>query len=254
MIDTHSHIYGPEYDDDRNEVVSRAKEAGVQKLLLANVDSSTVAQMLQCNAKYPNFTAMAMGLHPTSVDDNYKSELSIIEGELNKRNYAAIGEIGLDLYWDKTYQIEQEEVLKAQLDWSLQMNLPVILHIRKAYAEVFKVLNQFKGKEIRGVFHCFGGGVEEAKKALQMGFYLGIGGVLTYKNSNLGDIIKEVGIDRIVLETDAPYLSPVPLRGKRNEPKNLVYVRDKLASLFQEKIENVEKITTQNALNLFNNL
>ena len=252
MIDTHSHIYGPEYIDDRADVVSRAIEAGVSKVLLANVDASTIDEMQACHKQYPDFTAMAMGLHPTSVNDDWQTELRRVEDALRgEQTYKAIGEVGLDLYWDRTFAIEQERALEQQLDWAISLDLPVILHIRKAHAETFKVLNRFKGKTIRGVFHCFGGGVEEARKAIDMGFYLGIGGVVTYKNSNLGDIIQPFGLEHILLETDAPYLSPVPQRGKRNEPYNLVYIRDHLSSIFQIKSQKVDEITTKNAQELF---
>lgn len=252
MIDTHSHIYGPEFDEDRDDVVNRAISAGVDKVLLANVDTSTINEILSCNRQYPEFTAMAMGLHPTSVKDDWQVELRNIEDAIRGGNeYLAIGEIGLDLYWDKTYFAEQEKVLEQQLDWAISLDLPIILHIRKAYAETFKVLNKFKGKNLHGVFHCFGGGIEEAKKAVDMGFALGIGGVVTYKNSNLGEVIKPIGINHILLETDAPYLSPVPNRGKRNEPSNLVYVRDQLSSIFQINSQKVDEITTQNARQIF---
>ncbi len=253
MIDTHSHIYDPDFDSDRVEVVNRAIEAGVEKVLLANVDTSTIEQMLQCHSQYPDFTSMAMGLHPTSVKEDWLLELRNVEDALRAGDkYHAIGEIGLDLYWDKTFIAEQEKALEQQLDWAISLDLPVILHIRKAHAETFKVLNKFKGKTIRGVFHCFGGGVEEARKAVDMGFLLGIGGVVTYKNSNLGEIIAPIGINHILLETDAPYLSPVPNRGKRNEPSNLVYVRDHLGLIFHKNPQKVDEITTKNARQLFN--
>lgn len=253
MIDTHSHIYGPEFDEDRAEVITRAMEAGVERVLLANVDASTIQEMLSCHVQYPDFTSMAMGLHPTSVKEDWKVELRDVEDALRSgEKYLSVGEIGLDLYWDKTFALEQEKALEQQLDWAITLDLPVILHIRKAHAETFKVLNKFKGKTIRGVFHCFGGGVEEARKAVDMGFMLGIGGVVTYKNSNLGEIIKPIGLNHILLETDAPYLSPVPNRGKRNEPFNLVYVRNHLASIFHENSQKIDEITTKNARRLFN--
>ena len=252
MIDTHSHIYGPEFDEDRAEVIARAIESGVDKVILANVDTSTINEMLSCHRQYPDFTEMAMGLHPTSVKDDWQTELRSIEDALRGDDkYLSIGEIGLDLYWDKTYALEQEKALEQQLDWAISLDLPVILHIRKAHAETFKVLNKFKGKPLRGVFHCFGGGIEEAKKAVDMGFLLGIGGVVTYKNSNLGEIITPIGINHILLETDAPYLSPVPNRGKRNEPSNLTYIRDHLSSIFQINSQKVDEITTKNARELF---
>ena len=167
MIDTHSHIYGPEFDEDRAEVITRAMEAGVERVLLANVDASTIQEMLSCHAQYPDFTSMAMGLHPTSVKEDWKVELRNVEDALRSgEKYLSVGEIGLDLYWDKTFALEQEKALEQQLDWAISLDLPVILHIRKAHAETFKVLSKFKGKPLRGVFHCFGGGVEEAKKAV----------------------------------------------------------------------------------------
>lgn len=251
MIDTHSHIYGEEYDADRNQVIERALHSGVTHSILANVDAATIDSMVSCHKAYPDITSMAMGLHPTSVDGGWKAQLQIIENALSEEHYVAIGEVGLDLYWDKTYEQEQCLALAQQIDWAIQLDLPVIFHIRKAYAEMFQLLRQFKGAPLRGVFHCFGGGVEEAKKAVDMGFYLGIGGVLTYKNSNLGSIIKPVGLDHILLETDAPYLSPVPNRGKRNEPANLTYVADSLASIFNTSAKNIDEITSLNAANLF---
>lgn len=252
MIDTHSHIYDSDFDSDRDEVIARAMEVGVERVLLANVDTSTIESMLQCHKQYPNFTSMAMGLHPTSVKEDWQTELRNIEDALRAGNkYVSVGEIGLDLYWDKTFALEQEKVLEQQLDWAIALDLPVILHIRKAHAETFKVLSKFKGKPLRGVFHCFGGGVEEAKKAVDMGFLLGIGGVVTYKNSNLGEIIQPIGINNILLETDAPYLSPVPNRGKRNEPSNLVYICNQLSSIFQINSQKVDEITTKNARELF---
>ncbi len=252
MIDTHSHIYGEEYKDDRDEVVANAQAAGVEHIVLANVDAETIEPLLECNKTYPDFTSMAMGLHPTSMNDSYLQQLDIIGEKLfGADKFVAVGEIGIDLYWDTTYQHQQEEAFARQIDWAIELNLPIIIHVRKAYAEVLKVLNRFSGKELHGVFHCFGGGIEEAKKVVSMGFYLGIGGVVTYKNSNLGEVIKPIGLNHILLETDAPYLSPVPFRGKRNEPKNLVHINDKISSIFQEKNENVDFITTRNAKMLF---
>ncbi|MCQ2332524.1 MAG: TatD family hydrolase [Paludibacteraceae bacterium] len=251
MIDTHSHIFGPEFDDDRAEVVRRAKDAGVNKVLLANVDTNTIGQMKRCREEYPDFTAMAMGLHPTEIRDCWKDDLRQIYDELQNGDYVAVGEIGLDFYWDRNFEKEQREVMRTQMAWALEMNLPVILHIRKAYAEAFEVLSDFGNRDFHGVFHCFSGGLEEAKKAIRMGFFLGIGGVLTYKNSTLGDIIREVGLEHLLLETDAPYLAPVPYRGKRNEPAFMTAVRDKMSEIFNQNAQVVDEITTKNARNLF---
>lgn len=251
MIDTHSHIYGPEFEDDRSEVVARAKETGVEKVLLANVDLTTIEPMKQCNKDYPDFTAMAMGLHPTEVKEDWRDCLLRICNEFDCEKYVAVGEVGMDLYWDRTFEQEQKAALKEQIDWALSMDLPLILHIRKAYAETFDVLKCFGSREFRGVFHCFGGGIEEARKAIRMGFKLGIGGVVTYKNSGLPQILAEVGPERLLLETDAPYLSPVPYRGKRNEPAFMAEVRSRLGVIFGRNAQEIDEITTKNAKETF---
>lgn len=252
MVDTHSHIFEPVFDDDRQQVVDNALSSGVTRVLLANVDSTTISQMRQCAASYPQFCAMAMGLHPTSVaPETMAQELQTAQDELQQHlsDYCAVGEIGIDLYWDTTYLREQQQVFEAQLDWAKQMNLPVIIHTRKAYAETFQSLQRVRGNH--GVMHCFGGGIEEAKKAVQLGFCLGIGGVLTYKNSHLDEIIRPIGLEHLVLETDAPYLPPTPHRGKRNEPKYIPLIANKLAEIFETTIEEVDAITTQTARNYF---
>ena len=252
MIDTHSHIYGPEFDEDRKEVVQRAKEAGITKVLLANVDLTTIAPMQTMCKEYQDFTAAAMGLHPTEINANWQQDLKPIKEELATNKYCAIGEIGIDLYWDRTFIEEQKLAMAEQMRWALDLNQPVILHIRKGFAEVFEVLKTLGASKYRGVFHCFGGGVEEARKAISLGFKLGIGGTLTYKKSTLPAIIREVGLDNILTETDAPYLPPVPHRGERNEP---LFMRDTLmflAAVFDENAQLVDEITTQNARNTFN--
>ncbi len=254
IIDTHSHIYGPEYDDDRDDVIARARQTGVGKVILANVNADTIAPMHRCQDMYPDFTATAIGLHPTDVDGNYKQQLSVIEQSIDPARHIAIGEVGLDLYWDKTYYREQCEALTTQIEWALEYNLPLIMHVRKAYAETFELLKQFRGRDITGVMHCFSGGIEEAKKAMELGFHIGIGGVITYKNSQLADIVEQIGLDRLLLETDAPYLSPVPYRGKRNEPSYLTHVIDKIASVLQLNAQTIENKTTENAKQLFRKL
>jgi len=239
MIDTHSHIFGEEFDEDRQRVVTEAIDVGVRNVILANVDSST------------DFCFSAMGLHPTSVNDDYTTELETIKNRLTAKKYIAIGEIGLDLYWETSFVNQQKEVFKTQLQWALELNLPVIIHVRKAFAEVFEVLRYFGNHTPRGVFHCFSGGIQEAAYITKLGFYLGVGGVLTYKNTNLPEIIKSVGISRLLLETDAPYLAPVPYRGKRNEPKFMVEVLKKMAQVFDQTEERVDEITTLSAKELF---
>lgn len=252
MIDTHSHIYDPAFDEDREEAVQRAKDAGLTKLLLPNVDLNTIQPMLDTAAKHSGFTACAMGLHPTELNENWRKDLTVIRRELEKGQYAAIGEIGIDLYWDKTFAEEQKQAFRQQMLWALELNLPVILHIRKAHAEVFEVLSSLRHDRFKGVFHCFGGGIEEARKAVSLGFSLGVGGVLTYKNSGLPAIVKEIGLDHILTETDDPYLPPAPFRGKRNEPSFMKYVVEKLADIFDENAGLIDEITTFNAQKTFN--
>ena len=251
MIDTHTHIYMEEYDEDRDTVVNNALQNKVSHVVLPNVDADSIDRLHRCHNLYPEFTSTAMGLHPTSVDDNYETHLAAVKNDLFSGNHVAVGEIGLDLYWDKTFARQQEIVLTTQLNWALELNLPVILHVRKAYAETFKILSKFNNRGLRGVFHCFGGGVEEVKKAVSLGFFIGIGGVLTYKNSTLPSVIENVKLENILLETDAPFLSPVPYRGKRNEPAYLAKVVPVLSSIFNVDDEIVDKITTENARTLF---
>lgn len=251
MIDTHSHIFSEEFDEDRQRVVKEAIDVGVRNVILANVDSSTIDRLDTTQEQYPDFCLSAMGLHPTSVNEDYTTELEAIKNRLTAKKYIAIGEIGLDLYWETSFVNQQKEVFKTQLQWALELNLPVIIHVRKAFAEVFEVLRHFGNHTPRGVFHCFSGGIQEAAYVTKLGFYLGIGGVLTYKNTNLPEIIKSVGISRLLLETDAPYLAPVPYRGKRNEPKFMVEVLKKMAQVFDHTEERVDEITTLSAKELF---
>lgn len=252
MVDTHSHIFDPAFDDDRQQVVENALANNVTKVLLANVDSTTVEQMYATAAQYPDFCAMAMGLHPTSVvPETMSHELQVAQDELEKNlsRFCAVGEIGIDLYWDATYLEQQQRVFEAQLDWAKQYDLPVLIHTRKAYAETFRSLQRVGGN--RGVMHCFGGGIEEAKKSVSLGFCLGIGGVVTYKNSHLDEIIRPIGLQHIVLETDAPYLPPTPHRGQRNEPQYIPLIANKLAEIFETTLEEVDAVTTQTARNYF---
>ena len=252
MIDTHSHIFSEEFDLDRQEVVCSALENGVEKVILANVDYSTLLRLEQTQKEFPHFCYSAMGLHPTSVTDGYKEELEKIIDKLSTENqYVAIGEIGIDLYWDKTFLPQQIEAFQRQVEIALELNLPIIVHIRKAYREVFEALKKYGKNQPRGVFHCFSGGLQEAHHAVSLGYYLGVGGVLTYKNSTLHETIKQISPDKILLETDAPYLSPVPYRGKRNEPKYLREICSKLAEVYETDFEKIDKITTQNARQLF---
>lgn len=252
MIDTHSHIYSEDFDADRGEVIRRAQEAGVTKIIMPNVDSESLPGMLETERMFPDVCLAAIGLHPTSVKENYLDELALVKSELERRKYMAIGEIGIDLYWDKTFYTEQVFALQTQVQWALDSNLPVIIHVRDSHKETIEALQPFKNKGLRGVFHCFTGSSKEAEEIAELGdFMLGIGGVVTFKNSGLAGNLKDIPLTKLVLETDTPYLAPVPFRGKRNEPTYTALVRDKLAEVYQVSAEEIDEITTRNAEKLF---
>lgn len=252
MIDTHAHLYAEEFDSDRDAVIERAKAAGVTNIILPNIDSSSLDAMLKLEEKHPGLCHAAIGLHPTSVNADYQRELNLIESELKRRPYLAIGEIGIDLYWDKTYAKEQILAFQQQLKWALAYNKPVIIHVRNSFRETMHAMEPFRNRGLRGVFHSFGGTIEEATEIIEFGgFLLGINGIVTFKNSTLGGVIKQTDLRQIVLETDAPYLTPVPYRGKRNESAFLSYTAHQIASLQSISYEAVVKQTTKNALNLF---
>ncbi len=251
LIDTHTHIYMEAFDDDREEVIRKAVENGVEYMILPNVDRDTVERLKTAVERHPERLFPAMGLHPTSVKEDFEDVLRDIEQEFQSRKYYAIGEIGIDLHWDKTFQKQQEEAFARQIAWGIARDLPIIIHARKSYNEIFHVLKSFRSKDVRGVFHCFSGSYEQAKQIADMGFYMGIGGVLTFKNSKLGEHIKHFALEHFLLETDAPYLAPVPYRGKRNQPAYVRLVARKMADIFNIEIEKVAKITTNNAKKLF---
>ena len=253
LIDTHTHIYSEEFDEDRDAVVSRAKEAGIVKMLLPAIDSTSIDRQEALAERYPDLFRQMIGLHPTSVTEDFEGEMALVERKLKEhpKEYVAIGEIGLDLYWDATYKYQQIEVLKRQMLLAEQYDLPVELHIRNAYGEMFEVLKDLNRAQYKGVFHCYSGTLEEAYKAVEMGFYLGIGGVLTYKKSILPDIVKAISLNKLVLETDSPYLAPVPYRGKRNESSYVAEVARKMALVKEVDIEEIATKTTRNAVELF---
>lgn len=253
LIDTHGHLYADNFKDDLSEVVLRAKQARVEKVLLPNIAASSIDSLKQIVADYPTFFLPMMGLHPTSVDSNYKKELDVIYKELNgQNNYLAIGEIGLDLYWDNTYIKEQTEVFEKQLEWSLEKDLPVSIHSRSSYKEVVESVSRVGGEKLRGVFHSFSGDSDDLRELLGFeNFLIGINGIVTFKNSGLREILKECPSDRIVLETDAPYLSPVPFRGKRNEPMHLKHINITLSEIYGIQYAEMAQITKTNALRLF---
>ena len=252
MIDTHTHVYLEDFDEDRELMITRAKEAGISKLLLPNVDLQTIGRLHDLCDQHPDYCIPMMGLHPTSVTSSWKEDLQTIRSWFDKRRYIAVGEIGIDLYWDKTYIEEQKLVFIEQLRWSIEMNLPVVIHTRDAFSEVFECLDIVGVHNLRGVFHSFGGNREELEQALQYeNFMLGINGVVTFKNSVFRDYLNVAPIERVVTETDAPYLTPVPFRGKRNEPVYINYVVEKLAEVYQMPMETVARITAENAERMF---
>jgi TatD DNase family protein len=253
LIDTHAHIYLDDFSEDQELVMRRATEAGIQTILLPNIDLHSIKQMDNLVVKYPNRVLPMMGLHPCSVAVDFENQLHQMKSELdaNPQKFVAIGEIGLDLYWDATTLEIQKEALGIQLGWANQLQLPFVIHCREAYAELFDVFEQVLKPGMRGVLHCFSGTLEDAKRALEWNLFLGIGGVVTYKKSTLPDILKQVPLSQIVLETDAPYLSPVPFRGKRNEPAFMKETALKLSEIYECSLEAIAKQTTTNAQLLF---
>jgi TatD DNase family protein len=251
IIDTHSHIYLPEFDQDREAIIERADKAGIIRILMPAIDSTTHEYMLQVEKHFEGKCIAMMGLHPCSVMEKYDVELDIIEQQLSKKKFVAIGETGLDFYWDVSFKAQQYEVFQRQIGWALQYDIPVVIHSRNSIDECIEMIQKNQNGRLKGVFHCFSGSLEQAKKIMELGFYLGIGGVITFKNSGLDAVMKEAGLSNVILETDAPYLSPAPHRGKRNEPSYLSYVVDKLASVMTASVEDIAKITTANAQKLF---
>lgn len=252
FIDTHTHLYAEEFDGDRDLAVLRAKEAGVTRMFMPNIDDTTVDDMLSLCASHEGCYPI-IGFHPTSVDANWKQRLSTVKSRLDSpQKFYGIGETGLDLYWDKTYRNEQMEAFDEQIHWALEKDLPLIVHCREAYPELFEVLAPYRETNLRGIFHSFTGTKDEAERLLEYsGFMLGINGVATFKKSTLPDILPDVPVDRIVLETDSPYLAPVPFRGKRNESAYLLKTAEKLSDIYGIPLETIARTTTENALRVF---
>ncbi len=253
LIDTHSHLYLGHFDDDRNETIDRAKKAGIAHIILPNIDSTSLDGLLDLSGKYKGYCLPAIGLHPTSVKKDYQEELALVEKEARvKGKYIAIGEIGLDYYWDKSYKKEQVESFVYQLKLAADINLPVIVHARDAFPDIFDVIENAGIKGLKGVFHSFSGTGEDAERALKTGFYIGINGIVTFKNSSLAEIVREhVPLEKLLVETDAPFLAPVPKRGKRNESAYTLHVAKKIAEIKNTGTSEVARITTGNAQKLF---
>jgi len=251
FVDTHCHLYLPEFDNDLDEVIMRAGAAGVKKFYLPAIDSSVSGNLLALEVKYPGKCFAMAGLHPCSVNENYRQELEQVEKLIQKRSFAAIGEIGLDFYWSTVFTAQQYESFEIQMEWALQKNMPIVIHTRNAMQETIDFVKPFASRGLTGIFHCFGGSYENAVQITGMDFYLGIGGVLTYKKSGLDEVMKQIDLKYIVLETDAPYLSPVPFRGKRNESSYIKIIAEKLADIKNIRVEEVAAITTANAEKIF---
>ena len=251
FIDTHAHVYAAELTSDLDLVMKNALAIGINKIIMPAIDSSSLDAMLKVEQQFPENCIAMMGLHPCYVKENYKEELKLVEEWIGKRKFIAIGEIGLDFYWDKTFAKEQHIVFETQMQWALDLHLPIAIHTRNAMGETIEAVKPFAKKGLRGVFHCFSGSKESAEQIIGMGFYLGLGGVLTYKNAGVAEAIKDIPMEYIVLETDAPYLAPVPYRGKTNEPAYMIEVAKKLAEIKSLPLHEVAAITTSNAEKLF---
>jgi TatD DNase family protein len=251
-IDTHTHLYSSQFDEDRIDVIERAINLGVEKLLLPNIDRDSVDKMFALQQRFPENCYPMIGLHPCSVGENWKDELLFLKGHLDSTKCIAVGEIGIDLYWDKTYQKEQEYAFIEQVNWAKSLNLPIVIHARDSFPQIFSLLDEVNDDQLRGVFHCFTGTEEDVLKIRSYGgFMFGIGGVLTFKKSGLDVVVKQIPLNEIILETDSPYLAPNPHRGKRNESAYIPLIADKLSDVFEASEKEIARITTENAVRLF---
>ncbi|WP_304342894.1 TatD family hydrolase [Chryseobacterium koreense] len=252
MIDTHTHLYSDQFDSDRDQMIQRALDKGITKFYLPAIDSQYHQKMLDLESKYPGQIFAMMGLHPCDVKpETWEKELEIVAHYLNERTFPAIGEIGIDLYWDKSTLEIQTKAFEKQIDWAIEKDLPIVIHTRESFDEVFEVLEKKKHPKLRGIFHCFSGNLEQAKHAINLNFMLGIGGVVTFKNGRIDQFLHEIPLEKIVLETDSPYLAPVPFRGKRNESSYLELVAGKLVDIYGLDFSEIDRITTQNAERVF---
>lgn len=253
MIDTHTHLYAQEFETDRDALIQKALANGIQRFYLPNIDSQSIEPMLSLVKNYPNICFPMMGLHPCSVNSTVNEELAIVKSWLQKQPFVAIGEIGIDLYWDKTFFEEQKMAFETQINWALDYNYPIVIHCREAFEPIYQILKKFKTLP-KGIFHCFSGSLDQANQILELGnFKLGIGGVVTFKNSGLDKVIEHIDLKHLVLETDAPYLAPIPFRGKRNEPVYLLEIAKKIAQIKSQTINEVSQITSKNAQWMFTN-
>ena len=252
MIDTHTHLYSEQFEDDFSEMFYRALDKGVEKFFLPAIDSETHRKMIDLEEQYPDKVYAMMGLHPCSVQpESWEKELQLVKNYLGQRDFVAIGDIGIDLYWDKSTLDIQVKAFEQQIDWAIERHLPIVIHTRESFEETFEVLERKKHPKLRGIFHCFSGNLEQANHAIDLQFILGIGGVVTFKNGKIDQFLNEIPLDKIVLETDSPYLAPVPFRGKRNESAYVELVAGKLVDIYGKDFSEIDRITTENALKLF---
>jgi len=251
ITDTHTHLYSEQFNEDRNEMVQRAIDAGVSRFFIPAIDSTYMSAMLELEKEFPTNMFLMIGLHPTHVKENFEEELAFVKKWLNKRNFYAVGEIGIDLYWDKSTLEIQQKAFKTQIKWAKEKKLPIVIHCRDAFDEIFEILEDEKDETLYGIFHCFTGNLEQAKKAISYQMKLGIGGVVTFKNGKIDQFLHEIPLEHIVLETDAPYLAPTPFRGKRNESSYIINVLEKLADIYNVSPQEIAEVTTQNSKNVF---
>jgi len=251
ITDTHTHLYSEQFDQDREAMIQRAKDAGVQRFFIPAIDSSYSKRMFSLEENYPNDVFLMMGLHPTSVKENFEIELQHVKDWIDKKTFVAIGEIGIDLYWDKTFLKQQQMAFQTQIRWAKEKKLPIVIHCRNAFNEIFDILELEKGPDLYGIFHCFTGTLEQAKKAISYNMKLGIGGVVTFKNGKIDTFLNQIPLHHIVLETDAPYLSQAPHRGKRNESSYITYIIEKLATIYKLPFNEIAAVTSKNSKEVF---
>lgn len=251
ITDTHTHLYSEQFDEDRDYTIKRAKEIGVSRFFIPAIDSSYTERMMDLEKKYPDDVFLMMGLHPTSVNQNFKEELAAVKKWIDKRDFVAIGEIGIDLYWDTSFLPQQQEAFRTQIQWAKEKKLPIVIHCRDAFDEIFEVLETEKGDDLFGIFHCFTGTLEQAHKAISYNMKLGIGGVVTFKNGKIDQFLDQIDLKHIVVETDSPYLAPTPYRGKRNESAYISQVVTKLVDIYGLSFDQISEITTLNSKTIF---
>jgi len=251
LTDTHTHLYAEQFDEDRDQVIHKAIDSGINRFFIPAIDSTYYQKMFALEAAFPDHVFLMAGLHPTHVNADFKKELDIVKKQLNSHKFYAVGEIGMDLYWDKTFIQEQQEAFLMQISWAKEMALPIVIHCRDAFNEIFEVLDKVNDDRLFGIFHCFTGNQQQAKQIINYGFKLGIGGVVTFKNGGIDKFLSEIPLEHIVLETDSPYLAPTPFRGKRNESSYLVNILNKLVTIYDMSPEEIARITTQNSQDVF---